>query len=235
MLHIAIVEDSAQDAQILQDYLEQYQCERGMRFKVTRYTDGDEIAYEYKGGYDLILMDIEMRYMDGMSAAEAIRRVDPAVAIMFITNSPQYAIKGYEVRALDYILKPIQYYAFSQHMNRVLTLIDNRQKTYIQVSAGGDMHRLDVSTIYYVEVCNHDLIYHTSNGVVQTSGSMREAEEHLPKESFFRCSKGYLVNLEHVDGVQEEDAVVHGERVQISRAKRKAFLEALNHYIGEVL
>ena len=75
-------------------------------------------------GADLILMDIEMTFMDGMSAAEEIRRADPEVLIIFITNSPQYAIKGYAVQALDYILKPLSYYAFCQRMNHVRELLE---------------------------------------------------------------------------------------------------------------
>ena len=81
---------------------------------------GDEIALGYKAVYDIILMDIEMKFMDGMMAAEEIRKVDTEVIIIFITNSPQYAIKGYAVDALDYVLKPVSYYAFSQRLGRAV-------------------------------------------------------------------------------------------------------------------
>ena len=64
---------------------------------------------------------------------------------------------------------------------------------------------------------------------------MRDVEQKLPPETFFRSSKAYLVNLEHVDGIQDEDAIVNGERVQISRAKRKALLASLNDYMGETI
>ena len=90
-------------------------------------------------------------------------------------------------------------------------------------------------TFYYVEICDHDLLFHTKQGEVHSTGSMRDVEQKLPPENFFRSSKAYLVNLEHVDGIQDEDAIVNGERVQISRAKRKAFLAALNHYMGETI
>ena len=199
------------------------------------FSDGDEIALGYKGGYDLILMDIEMTFMDGMSAAEEIRRADPEVLIIFITNSPQYAIKGYAVQALDYILKPLSYYAFCQRMNHVRELLGRRQKHFLTVPCAGGVQKLDASDIYYVEICDHDLLFHTKQGEVHSTGSMRDVEQKLPPENFFRSSKAYLVNLEHVDGIQDEDAIVNGERVQISRAKRKAFLAALNHYMGETI
>ena len=198
MNYIAVVEDSAQDRAVLDSYLEKYQQEKNCHFQITHFSDGDEIALGYKGGYDLILMDIEMTFMDGMSAAEEIRRADPEVLIIFITNSPQYAIKGYAVQALDYILKPLSYYAFCQRMNHVRELLGRRQKHFLTVPCAGGVQK-------------------------------------LPPENFFRSSKAYLVNLEHVDGIQDEDAIVNGERVQISRAKRKAFLAALNHYMGETI
>ena len=186
-------------------------------------------------GADLILMDIEMKFMDGMMAAEEIRKVDTEVIIIFITNSPQYAIKGYAVQALDYILKPLSYYAFCQRMNHVRELLGRRQKHFLTVPCAGGVQKLDASDIYYVEICDHDLLFHTKQGEVHSTGSMRDVEQKLPPENFFRSSKAYLVNLEHVDGIQDEDAIVNGERVQISRAKRKAFLAALNHYMGETI
>ena len=77
MNYIAVVEDSAQDRAVLDSYLEKYQQEKNCHFQITHFSDGDEIALGYKGGYDLILMDIEMTFLDGMSAAEEIRRADP--------------------------------------------------------------------------------------------------------------------------------------------------------------
>lgn len=235
MQHIAVVEDSEKDREVLNSYLQKYQKEKECHFQISFFSDGDEIALDYKGGYDLILMDIEMTFLDGMSAAEEIRRVDPEVLIIFITNSPHYAIRGYSVHALDYILKPLSYYAFCQRMNHVQELLEHRRKHYLTISCAGGVQKLDTSHIYYVEVCDHSLVFHTRQGKVQTSGSMRDMEQKLPKESFFRSSKAYLVNLEHVDGMQDEDAIVHGERVQVSRARRKDFLDALNHYMGEML
>ena len=88
---------------------------------------------------------------------------------------------------------------------------------------------------YQQEKNCHFQITHFSDGEVHSTGSMRDVEQKLPPENFFRSSKAYLVNLEHVDGIQDEDAIVNGERVQISRAKRKAFLAALNHYMGETI
>ena len=232
MNYIAVVEDSAQDRAVLDSYLEKYQQEKNCHFQITHFSDGDEIALGYKGGYDLILMDIEMTFMDGMSAAEEIRRADPEVLIIFITNSPQYAIKGYAVDALDYVLKPVSYYAFSQRLGRAVERVARRARHFLQINAHGTAHKLDTSAIYWIENCGHDLIFHTAEGEVTAPGSMTETEEKLAQDSYFRVNKGCLVNLEHVDRMDGEDAIVHGDRVPLARARRKAFLDALNDYIN---
>ena len=234
MIRIALVEDEPSYVDTLREFLARYERERGERLRVSVFSDGDEIALGYRSDYDVILMDIEMRFMDGMTAAEEIRRRDPEVVIIFITNSPQYAIKGYAVGALDYVLKPVSYFAFSQRIDRALERMGNRKSKFLNVSLKGGVRKLDVSKIWFVEVQDHDLIFHTEEGSLSASGTMREVEQALEGPAFFRCNKGYLVNLEHVDGLREDCAVVHGEPVQVSRARKKAFLDALNDFLGEV-
>ena len=183
-------------------------------------------------GADLILMDIEMKFMDGMMAAEEIRKVDTEVIIIFITNSPQYAIKGYAVDALDYVLKPVSYYAFSQRLGRAVERVARRARHFLQINAHGTAHKLDTSAIYWIENCGHDLVFHTAEGELTAPGSMTETEEKLAQDRYFRVNKGCLVNLEHVDRMDGEDAIVHGDRVPLARARRKAFLDALHDNIN---
>ena len=84
------------------------------------------------------------------------------------------------------------------------------------------------------EADGHSLSYHTADGRLSGTGTMKELEAALADSWFFRCGKGVLVNLEHVSAIVEGDAVVHGETVQVSRARRKEFLAAFNRYINEV-
>ena len=134
MIKIAIVEDEHAYAMQLQEYLHTYEKENGEVFEISLFSDGDEIVHKYKPIYDIILMDIEMKFMDGMSAAEEIRKVDTEVVIIFITNMPQYAIRGYAVEALDYVLKPISYFAFSQRLNRAIGRIKKRISKTISIN-----------------------------------------------------------------------------------------------------
>ena len=94
---------------------------------ISVFTDGDEITEGYRPNYDIILMDIEMCFMNGMTAAQEIRKLDPEVVIIFITNMVQYAIQGYAVGALDYILKPVNYEEFGSCIDRLKISLYNNE------------------------------------------------------------------------------------------------------------
>jgi DNA-binding LytR/AlgR family response regulator len=235
MIKIAIVEDEHTYAMQLQEYLHAYEKENGEIFEITLFSDGDEIVHKYKPLYDIILMDVEMKFMDGMSAAEEIRKVDTEVVIIFITNMPQYAIRGYAVDALDYVLKPVSYFAFSQRLNRAISRMKKRECKTLSISIKGGTVRLDAANITYIESQGHTLIFHTVSADYEMNGTMKELEKELKPLNFFRGNKGYLINLAHVDGIKDGCAVVRGEQILLSRARKKEFMETLTRYWGEVI
>ena len=133
MYQIAIVEDEDIYAKLLEEYIHRYEKDSFHQFKIRHYRDGAEIAENYRGGFDIILMDIQMKFMDGMTAAEMIRRRDPEVLIIFITNRSDYAVRGYEVDALDYVVKPVEYFAFSQKLDRAVSRRGRSRDYHIMV------------------------------------------------------------------------------------------------------
>ena len=234
MIHIALVEDEEEYRKAFLGYLRRYEQESGRQFRISVFPDGEDIISSYKADYDLILMDIAMRFMDGMTAAEKIRELDQEVVIIFITNMPQFVMKGYAVDALDYVLKPVNYFAFSQRIERAISRMSRRREQYFTVPVRGGIRKLSVSNILYVEVQDHDLLFHTRNESILTRGSLAEVEAKLGNAGFFRCNKYCLVNLAFADSLQGIDLVVAGEHIQVSRAKKKAVLDALNNYLNEV-
>lgn len=232
MIRIAIVDDDSTSIELLKSYMMQYQRERGEEMSVTAFSDGDELVENYKAEFDMILLDIEMRFMDGMTAAKKIRESDPEVVIIFITNMTQYAINGYQVNATDYVLKPVSYFSFSQSLDRALVRMGKRVKHYIAINVKGGTVKLGVAEICYVESQGHRLIFHTKTDEYVTFSTMKEIEEKLKDYHFFRCNKGILLNLAFVDGVQDGCVIVNNEMLVISRGRKKDFMEELTNYLG---
>ena len=232
MIKIAIVEDEAAVRDQLTDYVRRYTRQYGTEFEVTCFTDGDEILENYRPAFDIIFLDVEMKRLNGMETAQRIRELDEDVLLIFITNMAQYAIKGYAVGALDYVLKPVPYFAFSQQLQKAEEQLRRRTRHYLAVPVEGGLRRLDTSRIYYIESEGHRVRFYTEEGDFAAPGALKALEEKLADRPFARCNSGYLVNLAQVQAVQQNTVQVGPYELQVSRPKRKSFLAALTDYIG---
>ena len=232
MIRIAMVEDEAAVRKQLQGYIQRYTRQYGTAFAVTEFSDGVEILDAYRPVYDIVLLDVEMKHLDGMETARRIRELDRDVVLLFITNMAQYAIKGYAVGALDYLLKPVPYFAFSQQLQKAEEKLRRRARYYLAVPVEGGLRRLDTAQIYYMESEGHRVHFYTEEGEFSAPGALKTFEEKLADLPFARCNSGYLVNLAQVKSVQQGLAQVGPYELQVSRPKRKSFLAALADYIG---
>lgn len=233
-MRIAIVEDDRIVSDQLRGYVLKYFAGREQQCRISQFYDGDEILENYEQDYDLIFLDIQMERLDGLTTAERIRRLDENVYLIFITNLAQYAIKGYGVNALDFVLKPVNDLMLYQLLKRVEQLMDTREKKFITLPTERGLARLETTRIYYVETGNHSVDICTEKGVWRVRESMRAMENLLAEYHFFRCNSCYLVNLAHVEEVEGSTVVVAGNRLTISRPRHKAFMAALTKYIGGI-
>lgn len=232
MIRIAIAEDMDRDRDLLRQYLTQFSQETGEQFQVFAYSDGMALLENYRPDYDLILLDVEMPSMDGLSTARELRQLDAGVLIIFITNMAQYALKGYEVDALDYVLKPVSYYAFALKLKKVQRILRERSCADLMLPFDGILRRVPIRSILYIEVTDHKLCYHTYEGDSMMTGSMKTAEQALNRYHFARCNNCYLVNLIHVRSVTQDQVWIEDTPLKISRPRRKEFMQALSTYYG---
>ena len=214
-IRIGVVEDDPASCQLVLDYLNRYQQENDEQFTVSVFDDG------------------EMSEMDGMAAARRIRERDDKVVIVFITAAPQYAISGYEVRALSYLLKPLPWFAFSQELKKSIDMVRRNGDDSMLIETSNGQMRLNLADILYLESIRHTIVIHTLEGKLSINGTLKDMEAKLADHHFFRSNSCYLVNLKHVTGVADQDCVMsNGEQLRVSRPRKKAFLAALTDYIG---
>lgn len=234
-MNIAVVDDRQEIRDQLCGYIERYANENRLNLHVTPFADGAQIADPYRGGFDIIFLDIEMPLLGGMTAAERIRAADPDVVLVFVTNLAQYAIRGYEVEAFDFVLKPAEYYSFSVKLERAVRRVQSRRGRQLALQTSGGLQLVDSDKILYLETRDRMLHYHTEDGVYSVRGSLQKAETELAGAHFARCNQCYLVNLKYVRGADNDFVQVGGERLEISRRQRSAFLAAVAEYVGGVL
>ena len=182
---------------------------------------------------ELLFLDIQMPNLSGL---ELSRLLPPEMKVIFITAFEQYAVEGFRVEALDYLLKPVSYGAFCTKLSRAIQRVQRRKggQVALQLSGGG-MQLLDTGDILYLETRNRMLYYHTATQEYAVRGSLAGAEKQLAAYHFARCNQCYLVNLQYVRGVENDFVQVGDARLEISRRQKAAFMTAVASYLGGVL
>ena len=234
MLRIAIVEDVEASAQTLAGFCARYGAETNMEITTGCFDNPIVFLQKYRGEFDVVFMDILMPQMNGMECARRLRKCDSNVILCFVTNMARYAIQGYEVGAIDFIIKPVSYDEFSMKMNRIIRVLKKQASATILISSRNEIKKIDIRDLYYVEVYNHSLIYHTGDGDFEAYGKLSSLEEDDRFRCFIRVSPSYLVNCTMVTSVQEDSLTVKDVQIPISRRRRKECLEKMAAILGGI-
>ncbi len=232
MLRIAIVEDQRQYEQSLRNLAGQFARRRGIEVEISSFSDGFAFLEWYAGNCDAVLMDILMPNMDGLETARRLREVDEDVPLIFITTVAQYAIRGYEVSAMGFMIKPVAYEELEMKLDKVLRLAQRRSALTWPITEDGVLRLLDVRSIQYVEVYNHSLIFHTAQGDHTVYGQLKALEADPRFAAFAKCSSSHLVNCAWVTEVGADALTAAGHTLPLSRRRRKAFLEKMTRVLG---
>lgn len=233
MLTVALVDDDEASAQRLRRCLDAFTERTGEQFQVVEFSEATRFVEDYRAVYDIVFMDIEMPTMNGMDAARHLRAVDGEVVLIFVTNMAQFAAKGYEVDALDYIIKPFGFADFERKLTRAVRLC-RRESAAVVVKQHGGTSRVLLRDIEYIEVRGHSLLLHTESGEIRGKGTLQEMQDRLGGRGFLRCAKGFLVNQQHVRSVAGHNLLMtSGEQLSIGRTFKKSFMDELAAFMGE--
>lgn len=232
MVRIAIVEDDRSNQNQIKEYIKKYCDKQNIPVDVTLYEDGIDITDNYACQFDIIFCDIQMKIMNGLETARKIRKNDANVIIIFITNLSEYAIQGYEVEAIGYLLKPMNFTSFSMYLGRAINIIEDQETDYIVFAYKNSIKRIELSEIFYIDYAKHYVSIHTKHGYERVLFSMTELEKRLEGKCFSRCNSGSIVNLSHVQNLDNNVVTVNNNIISISRSRKKQFIRELTDYLG---
>lgn len=234
MVKIAIVDDEKTEREQLTTYFQKLSNAISEELDIVTFESGESLLEAYDPNLDIICLDIQMKGEDGIEIAKQIRTMDSRVTLVFVTNMAQMAVEGYSVRALDFIIKPVQYSAFLLKMQSIIKGIAHTKSKTIVINYLDAWIKISTDDLYYVEVEGHYISYHTTQGVYRQKASLKDIEDNLKDASFKRCNNCYLINLRYVNAVRKDETLVGKDWLKISRPKKKDYLQALTNYMGGV-
>lgn len=233
MYHIAVVDDEPQTRIDLTAYIERFAVERGIEIETALFSDGEQLLARKPGSYEIIFLDIEMERVDGLETARQIRLYDEHAVIVFVTGFIQYAVQGYSVSAMSFLVKPVDYATLSAEMEKAISRAGRMKSSYLCIRTGEGMVQLAVDEITYIETIGRKVSIHVRGNQHSCWETMHGLEKELSGKNFFRCHKAYLVNLLHLERVLDNTAVVAGDEILVSRDRRKELMHALVRFASE--
>ena len=231
MFNIAIVDDDKSSADLIIKFIRRYGGEEQETFNIEFYDNGILFLENYKMTLDLVIINIEMPDFDGIDTARQLREKDENVCLIFLAFTSEHALCGYDVDAMDFILKPVDYSLFALKLKKALKHIRKSRQESFLIKYEGELIRIPYQELRYIEIQNHWLIYHLAGSEFKVRGALSKIKDRFVGRGFAQCNNCYLVNLDYIDKVSGNIIVVGKDILQISHARKKAFLSTLNDYM----
>ncbi len=167
-----------------------------------------------------------------METAERIRKKGLKTPLIFVTNLPQYAIDGYKVEAIDFILKPMTNADFSMAMNRAMNMLKKDEIGEFVLTIHGTLTKFKANDILYIDMVKHDVNIHMTQGdVITFRSSLSRVEPLLDDRIFLKCNSGCIANINKIKMMNPDTLTMeNGDHLSISRSRKKPTLEKLNEF-----
>ena len=173
-------------------------------------------AYEDDKTVDILLLDIQMKDMNGVELARQIRKNNEAVQIIFITGYPDFMAQGYEVSALHYLMKPIREDKLFEVLDRAVKRLEKSEQTLL-IQTADTVERVLLDDILFMEAFAHYVVIHTKSAVLETRAGISEMEQSAGN-AFVRCHRSYIVALNHINRITKTDIMLdNGKVIPLSR------------------
>ncbi len=232
---IAICDDSTADQNYIKDMTRCWAAEGRYVLHIDTFVSAESFLFHYAEhkDYDILLLDIEMEGMDGISLAKKLRQENDQVQIVFVTGFPDFMAQGYEVSALHYLLKPLEEEALCRVLDRAADNLKKADRSVI-FTVDGEALRLDVREIMSAEALAHFCRINTLRGQFEVRQNFSELAEKLG-EGFIRTHRSYLVQVACIRRISKTEVILDNwEKVPLSRSNYHAVNQAfIRHFEGE--
>ncbi len=229
MYKIAVCDDEKIMCEYLQKKVSEILTKWNIFFTITCYTNALDLL-NTTISYDLILLDIQMPVLDGVTLAQKLRTQSEKCELIFITILKEYVLYAFEVEALDYIYKPIEQKRLENALKRAVNRYQ-KEKKGILIQHKNCYQTIKLEEIYYCEVINRKLYLHLQNEVIEYYGKLQEIQKQLDKR-FLKCHRSYIVNMDYIKKYESLILTMqNGEKVPVSRLQQKEFIEKMLYYL----
>lgn len=233
-MRIAVCDDEEAQRKLIANYLQEWSAGRKKPVEVMTFSGGEDFLFQWEDdkGFDLLVLDIEMGAVNGVELAQKVREENEEIPILFITGYDTYMARGYEVAAIQYLLKPMYKDKLFAVMDKLLKGKKPEEKLTFQTEEG--MLLINPSEIWFGEASGHYCILHTAKGEYQVRHSITDFGKMIDgRKEFVRCHRSFFVNLMHISAITKTEIVMDdGERLPISRSAAKAVNEAFIRNYG---
>ncbi len=232
MLVIGICDGDTAVRVMLSNFIKRYREETGLNIQVLSYDNGEKLLRHYPLEMDLIFLEIPFAKMNGIEIARRIRKADTQVGIVFLTTVLNHVLEAYEVRADNYLIKPLRYSRFLEEVEQA-RMRRGQNRFFIETNTNG-VYKIYAKSICFIETEEHNTRIHTETASILSYKRMKEHEQILFEQYFIRCHTGYIVNLLFMEKMEKSDLVLAtGQRIPVSRQRRTKVLEGIRELYSE--
>ena len=235
MINIAICDDELYYRTEIKDTLKSLLSSYSINYNIYEFSSGEELLNNYPKNLDILIMDIQMKLINGMDTARNIREFDTNVEIIFMTSFLEFMQEGYEVKAYRYILKPINERKIAKNILPCIKEVMKKRHNYITINVKNYIDRIKIDSIIYIETDRPNILIYTHDKMYATKMSISNMEKILSEYGFFRCHNSYIVNLKLVESLNGNTVVVEGKDIPISRYRIKDLKLAITNILGDIV
>lgn len=227
-MRIAICDDEGEQRAELRAAVDRILAERDTRSRFSEYASGARLLEDAaEDPFDLVFLDVYLQGEDGLSVARALREIDAGVPIAFLTVSREHAVASYEVRAVDYLLKPVDDAAVARVLDRALP----PQPPRLAFRVGSSRRYVPYGDIVYVESRDHAVLLHTADGACHRGfGKLDDVQVQLDDPRFLRCHRSCLVNMDYIADVRDDFVLRDGTCVPVRVKERRKMHDSYYRY-----